>query len=144
MTLVLQLLNEKGHDMWSIHPDDTVYNAIKKMAEKDIGSLVVLEEERVVGIVTERHYARNVVLRGRSSRSTPIREIMTTRVVYTRPERSVEECLAIMTQQRVRHLPVMENGRLIGIISTGDLVKSIIAEQKFLIDELTQFIAGER
>jgi CBS domain-containing protein len=144
MTLVLQLLNEKGHGVWSIHPDDTVYNAIKQMAEKDIGSLVVQEEGRIVGIITERHYARNVVLRGRSSKSTPIREIMATRVVYARPERSVEECLAIMTQERIRHLPVMEDGRLIGIISIGDLVKSIIAQQKFIIDELTQFIAGER
>jgi CBS domain-containing protein len=144
MTLVLKLLQEKGHDVWSIRPDETVYDAIRLMAEKNIGALAVIEGDRVVGIITERHYARNVVLLGRSSPATPVRDVMESRVVYVRPERTVEECMAVMTEQRIRHLLVMDNGSLAGIISIGDLVKSIISHQKFIIDELIHFIAGNR
>lgn len=145
MTLVLNVLQQKKHaTVYSIHPDDTVYDAIRIMAEFDIGSLVVLEEARLVGILTERHYARNVFLRGRSSLTTPVRDVMESRVVYVGAQRTVEECMAVMTEKRIRHLPVLEDGRLIGIISIGDLVRSIISEQEFIIDELTRFIAGAR
>lgn len=144
MTLVLKLLQEKGHAVWSIRPDDTVYDAIERMADKDIGSLVVMDGDRVVGIITERHYARNVILRGRTSPQTPVGEVMESRVIYVRPERTVEECMAVMTEERTRHLLVMDDGKLVGVISIGDLVKSIISEQQFIIDELIHFIAGNR
>jgi CBS domain-containing protein len=144
MTLVLKLLQEKGREVWTIGPDDTVYDAVKTMADKNIGALVVIDEERVVGIITERHYARNVILRGRSSPATPVSDVMETRVVYVRPDRTVEECMAVMTEARIRHLLVMDDGKLEGIISIGDLVKSIISQQKFIIHELIHFIAGNR
>jgi CBS domain-containing protein len=111
MKLVANVLQQEEHGtVYSIHPDDTVYNAIRIMAEFDIGSLVVLEDARVVGMITERHYARNVILRGRSSPTTPIREVMEGRVVYVGPRRTVEECMAVMTEKKIRHLPVMEDG----------------------------------
>jgi CBS domain-containing protein len=112
------------------------------MAENDIGSLVVIEREKVVGIITERHYARNVVLKGKTSPATPVRDIMERNVITVRPEQRVEECMAIMTARRVRHLPVMEGGKLVGIISIGDLVKSIISGQRFVIDQLEHYIHG--
>lgn len=142
MQTVQQLLDEKGHEVWSIPPDALVYDAVAQMAEKEIGALMVIESGRVVGLVSERDYARKVVLKGRFSRETQVRDIMTTRVVYAHLEQSVEECMAILTDQRVRHLPVMEQGRLVGIISIGDLVKAIITEQKFIIDQLVHYIAS--
>ena len=117
MTTLRQLLDQKGRNIWSIHPDATVFDAIAKMAEKDIGSLLVLEGEELVGIITERHYARNVVLKGKTSPATPVREIMETHVVIAQPGQSVDECMAVMSEERVRHLPVFEGKKPIGIVS---------------------------
>lgn len=142
MQTVQQLLDEKGHEVWSIPPDALVYDAVALMADKEIGSLIVIESARVIGLVSERDYARKIILKGRSSRETQVRDIMTTRVVYAHLEQTVEECMAVLTDQRVRHLPVMEKGRLVGIISIGDLVKAIITEQKFIIDQLVHYIAS--
>ena len=142
MITIRQLLDQKGPEIVSIHPDATVFDAIAKMADNDIGSLVVIEREGLVGIITERHYARNVVLKGKTSPTTPVREIMEENVVTIRPEQRVEECMALMTAKRVRHLPVMEGGKLVGIISIGDLVKTIISGQRFVIDQLEHYIHG--
>ena len=140
MTTVKQLLDYKGHVVFSISPDASVFQAIKKMADKNIGSLVVIDHDALVGIITERHYARNVVLKGRASPSTPVQAIMETDVVCARPEQTVEDCMAIMTDKKVRHLPVIENGSLIGLISIGDLVQAIISHQKFTIEQLEFYI----
>ena len=144
MTAVRQLLDQKGRNIWSIHTDATVFDAIAKMAEKDIGSLVVMEGEDLVGIITERHYARNVVLKGKTSLTTPVRDIMERHVVIAQSGQSVDECMAVMSEERVRHLPVFEGKELIGIVSIGDLVKSIIGDQKFVIVQLERYIHGER
>ena len=142
MTTVQQLLDEKGHDVWSVGPDESVFDAIQKMATKDAGSLVVMEDGEPVGIFTERHYARDVVLKGKSSPTTPVRDIMATRLICVGPGQTVEECMAVMTENRVRHLPVLVDNRLVGLVSIGDLVKSIIADQKFTIEQLEHFITG--
>lgn len=142
MKSVRQLLDAKGHEVWSINPDASVFEAIELMATKSIGALIVIEEAGPVGIVSERDYARKVILKGRSSRQTPVREIMTTRVVYAKIDQTVEECMALMTEKRIRHLPVMDNNDLTGVISIGDLVKSIIDEQQFIIEQLEQYISG--
>ena len=144
MTTVRQLLNQKGRNIWSIHPDATVFDAVAKMAEKDVGSLAVMEGDELVGIVTERHYARNVILKGKTSPATPVRDIMERHVVIAQPEQSVDQCMAIMSEERVRRLPVFDGEKLIGIVSIGDLVKSIIGDQKFTIIQLEQYIHGER
>ena len=136
------ILTVKGHDIWSIEPGASVYDAMKLMAEKEIGALMVMEGAKLVGIISERDYARKVILHGRSSRTTQVREIMTSRVVYAQPEQNIEEYMALMTEKRVRHLPVMEAGELVGVISIGDLVKSIITEQKFIIEQLERYITG--
>jgi CBS domain-containing protein len=140
MTTVKQLLDQKGREVFSIHPDATVFDAIKKMADKNVGSLVVLDDDKLVGIITERHYARKVVLEGRASPATPVQTIMETSVIYAKPQQSVEECMAVMTDKKIRHLPVIENGRLIGIISIGDLVQAIISHQQFTIEQLEFYI----
>ncbi|MGB6394429.1 MAG: CBS domain-containing protein [Bradyrhizobium sp.] len=142
MTTIRQLLREKGHKICSVGPESTVYDAMRKMADEDIGSLVAMEGGKIVGIITERHYARNVVLKGRTSPATRVRDIMENEVLYAQPDQSVEECMAIMTDKRVRHLPVIEQGKEIGLVSIGDLVKSIISDQKFTIDQLEHFIQG--
>ena len=142
MTTVRQLLDQKGRKIWSIHPDATVFDAIAKMAEKDIGSLVVMDRDELVGIITERHYSRNVVLKGKTSPTTPVRDIMERHVVVARPEQSVDQCMVLMSEKRVRHLPVFEGKKPIGIVSIGDLVKSIIGDQKFTIDQLEHYIHG--
>ncbi len=142
MTKVHQLLGQKGRDVLSIRPDDSVFDAIQKMSDEDVGALVVIENDKLVGMLTERIYAREVFLKGRSSRETAVRDIMETQVVYARPEQTVEECMAVMTENRVRHLPVLEGEQLIGIVSIGDLVKSIIAEQKFTIEQLQHYVRG--
>ena len=144
MTTVRQLLDQQGRNIWSIHPDATVFDAVAKMAEKDIGSLVVMEGEELVGIITERHYARNVVLKGKTSPATPVRDIMERHFVIARPEESVDQCMAVMSEKRVRHLPVFDGKKPIGIVSIGDLVKSIIDDQKFTIIQLEHFIHVER
>ena len=143
MTTVRQLLlDQKGRNIWSIHPDATVFDAIAKMADKDVGSLVVMDGDELIGIITERHYARNVVLKGKASPAMPVREIMERHVVIARPEESVEQCMVLMTEKRIRHLPVFEGEKPIGILSIGDLVKSIIGDQKFTIDQLEHYIRG--
>jgi CBS domain-containing protein len=141
---VRHLLARKGAEIWSIGPGDTVFDAIKKMADKNVGSLVVIEDGRLVGIITERHYARNVVLKGRASPKTRVREIMEPNVVYVCPDHTVEQCMALMTSKMVRHLPVIEDETLLGIVSIGDLVKSIIRDQKFVIEQLEHYISGTR
>ena len=140
MTTVRQLLKQKGATTLSIHPDATVFDAITKMAESDIGALLVMDGEGLVGIITERHYARNVMLKGKTSPTTAVRDIMERRVVCARPEQTVEQCMALMTDKRVRHLPVLEGQKVTGIVSIGDLVKSIISDQKFIIEQLEHYI----
>lgn len=142
MSKVSQILDLKGRNVWSIAPAVTVYDAMRLMADKGVGALLVLEGEKLRGIVTERDYARKVILQGRSSRTTQVSEIMTARVAYAGLDQDIEECMAIMTEERVRHLPVINNGRVVGIISIGDLVKSIIDEQKFMIEQLVRYING--
>jgi CBS domain-containing protein len=142
MRRVRDILESKGHDVWCIEPGALVYDAMKLMADKGIGALLVMEGAKLVGIISERDYARKVILQGRSSHSTQVREIMTARVVYTEPERNIEECMALMTDKRIRHLPVVEAGQVCGVISIGDLVKAIIAEQKFIIEQLERYISS--
>jgi CBS domain-containing protein len=142
MATIRQLLLDKGNKVHSIGPEDTVYDAIRKMADESIGSLIVMDGGKIVGIITERDYARNVVLKGRASPATRVRDIMEPRVLYAKPDQSVEECMAIMTDKRVRHLPVIEQEKAIGVISIGDLVKNIISHQKFIIDQFEHFIRG--
>ena len=144
MVTIRQLLDQKGGKVCSIHPDATVFDAVAKMADNDIGSLIVMDSDVLVGIITERHYARNVILKGRTSPATLVREIMERQVITVRPEQTVEECMALMTDKRVRHLPVIEGGRIAGIVSIGDLVKSVIDDQKFVIDQLHHYISGSR
>lgn len=144
MVSAKQLIEMKGCEVWTVRPDQTVYEAIGKMAEKDVGSLLVLDGHKLVGIITERHYARNVVLKGKASPETKVREIMARTVVCARPEHTVDRCMDLMTRHRVRHLPVLDKGRVIGIISIGDLVKSIIQDQNFIIAELENYICGEK
>lgn len=144
MTTIRQLLDKKGHEVFSVSPDDTVYDSIRKMADKNVGSLVVMDGNKLVGIITERHYARNVILKGRASPTTRVRDIMETNVVFVRPDQSVEECMSIMTERLVRHLPVIDQGELAGIVSIGDLVKDTISDQTFVIEQLVQFIHGTR
>ena len=144
MTIVRHILDKKGHVVWTIRPDDTVSAAIEEMARKDVGALVVVDNGDPIGIFTERHYARDVFLKGRSSPTTVVKDVMRTGFLYVTPERTVEECMAIMTAERVRHLPVMDDGNLVGLISIGDLVKSIIEDREFVIDQLTNYITRTR
>lgn len=141
MARVKQILQGKGHDVWAIGPEASVFDAIAMMADKEVGALLVTEADKLVGVVTERDYARKVVLQGRSSKGTKIRDIMTSRIAYARPEQSVEECMSMMTEKRIRHLPVMDGDNLLGIISIGDLVKAIIEEQQQVIAHLEQYIS---
>lgn len=144
MVAVHHILDQKGREVWSVQPGDTVYDAIKMMADKDIGALMVLDGSKIIGIVTERDYARNVFLKGRGSPQTLVGEIMCCNVVCVDPNNSIEECMAIMTARRVRHLPVIKDGELLGIISIGDLVKSIISDRDFEIEQLEHYIRGAR
>jgi CBS domain-containing protein len=142
MTIVQQILDAKGHDVHFIRPDDTVLHALKTMASKNVGAVLVKDDDRLVGIFTERHYARDVFLKGRSSPTTPVREVMETDIVYVEPGQSAEACMAVMTEKRIRHLPVLSDGRLVGVISIGDLMKSIIADREFSIDQLVRYVRG--
>ena len=139
---VRHLLSQKGEKVWTISPNAKVLDAVAKMADKDVGSLVVMEGEKLVGIITERHYSRDVVLKGRTSPNTLVGEIMETNVIHVTSEQSVERCMALMTDKRVRHLPVVEGTKLIGIISIGDLLKHIISKREFDIDQLEHYIQG--
>ena len=145
MKSVAHILKSKPDPtVYTIAPTASVFDALKLMAEKSIGALVVIEGEKVVGIITERDYARKIILMARSSKETPVRDIMTSSVMYVRPDQTSEECMVLMTENRLRHLPVIDNGKLIGLISIGDLVKDIISEQKFIIQQLEHYITGER
>ncbi len=144
MSKIKDLLASKGNEVWSIGPAHSVYQAIEMMALKGVGALTVLSDEgQLVGIISERDYARKVILQGKSSKSTPVSEIMTQNVVFIEPTYRVEEAMALMTAKRVRHLPVMTDGNLVGMISVGDLVKSIIDEQSHVIEQLERYIKGE-
>jgi CBS domain-containing protein len=142
MTTAHDILRFKGRTVHSVRPGDTVLAALGVMAEHDIGAVLVLEGDAVAGILTERDYARKVALAGRSSKDSPVRAIMTSNVVCVRPSNTVEDCMGLMTERRVRHLPVVENGRVVGLISIGDLVKATIDEQEFTINQLKNYIAG--
>ena len=145
MKTAAQVLKSKPvQGVETVAPSTSVFDAVRLMAEKNIGALLVLEGERIAGIVTERDYARKIVLLGRSSKETPVGDIMSSPVMYVRPDQSNEECMALMTDNRVRHLPVVDNGKLLGLVSIGDLVKDIISEQKFIIEQLEHYISGER
>ena len=143
MKTVRDLLEQKGSDVWSIGPRATVYEALQLMAEKEIGAVLVLEEERVIGILSERDYARKVVLMERTSRETPVEQIMSPDPVCVGPDEMIDECLAIMTARRFRHLPVLEEGRLLGVISIGDAVKGKIEDLEFVNRQLESYIKGQ-
>lgn len=142
MKTVKEILRTKGYDVWSTTPDATVFDALTEMAQKDVGALTVMENGRLAGIISERDYARKVILQGKTSRTTLVHEIMSSPVIYVTPEQTVEECMTLLTGRRIRHLPVMENDQVVGIISIGDLVKAIITEQQFLIEQLESYING--
>ena len=142
MKLVSDILRSKGDKIWVVKPDDTVFDSLRRMAQKEVGALLVLDGDKLVGIVTERDYARKVILEGKSSKDSAVSEIMTKRVLCVSPERTLDECMALMTDKRVRHLPVLDHKRVVGILSIGDLVKAMISEQKVLIDQLQHYIAG--
>ena len=142
MHTVKELLRQKGSQVWIIAPEATVYEALELMAAKNIGSLVVIEQEHVAGMFTERDYARKVSLKGRSSKTTTVRELMTPDVLYVSPDDTIENCMALMTEKRLRHLPVMESGKLAGVVSIGDIVKVVISEREFTIRELERYITG--
>ncbi len=142
MTTAVEILDEKGHDVYSVTPDDTVLDALRLLADKGVGALLVMEGDKLVGIVTERDYARKVILAGKASRDTLVREVMTSKVLYAGPHRTVDECMALMTDINARHLPVLDGERVVGVLSIGDLVRVKLREQNFLIDQLRQYIAG--
>jgi len=145
MKKVAQILRSKTDPtVHTIAPSVLMFDALTLMAEKNIGALVIMEGETIVGVLSERDYARKVVLLGRSSKETLVREVMTYPVLYVGPQQSTEECMALMTEKRLRHLPVLEDGKLIGLISIGDLVKDIISEQNFVIEQLQYYISGQR
>ncbi len=143
MKYVRDILRDKGkRPVWTVEAEDTVYTALQLMAEKDIGAVLVMESGRLAGILSERDYARKIILKGRVSKDTPVRDIMVENVIGVSPSVSVEECMALMTEKRVRHLPVFEGDRLIGIVSIGDVVKAQIADREFEISQLTDYITG--
>jgi CBS domain-containing protein len=142
MTTAHDILKFKGHTVHSVRPDDTVLAALGVMAEHDVGAVLVLDGDRLAGILTERDYARKVALVGRASKDSPVSAIMTANVVCVPPSHTVEDCMQVMTERRVRHLPVVENSRVVGLVSIGDLVKATIDEQEFTINQLKSYIAG--
>jgi len=142
MKTIRNLLDEKGSRVWSVGPQATVYEALALMAEKGIGALIVTDDTRLIGLFSERDYARNVVLKGRTSHDMPVREIMSSPVLCVTPEQPLEEAMALMTEHRVRHLPVIHEDGVLGIVSIGDLIKSIISEQKFIIEQLEHYISS--
>jgi len=143
MELIRYLIKAKGNEIWSIEPGASVFDAVKLMADKGVGALMVMKGNKLEGVISERDYARKVILKNRLSRETSVEEIMTTRVVYAHPEQNVEECMALMTEKRIRHLPIMVEEKLLGVVSIGDLVKSIIAQQQLTIKQLEQYVSGD-
>ena len=142
MKFVNEILKGKGRDVWTVSPDSTVYDALQVMADKNVGALMVLEDDQVVGVFSERDYARKVILKGKASKDTPVSEIMSTKLVWVRPDQTIEDCMNLMTNRRIRHLAVLEEGRPIGVISIGDVVKAIISEQEFTIQQLEHYITS--
>lgn len=142
MKTVKELLKAKGYDIWAVAPEASVYDALKLMADKNTGAVLVIEDDCLVGILSERDYARKVIFKGKLPEDTPVWEIMTEKVLCVRPDQTVEECMALMTNKRVRHLPVLEGDQLIGVISIGDVVKAIISEREFMIGQLENYIMG--
>jgi len=139
---VKDILSQKGHNVWRIKPDDTVFHAISLMSDKNVGSLLVMNGDELRGIISERDYREKVILQGRTSKTTAVKEIMTQDVYCMTPEASVEECMALMTNKKFRHLPILEDNEVVGIVSIGDLVKSIISKQQIEIEHLTNYIVG--
>lgn len=144
MTTVRDLLKVKGDAVWSVPPDATVFEALELMSDRNIGAVLIMEGAVLIGILSERDYARKVEMAGRSARDTIVREIMTRRVLTVQPDQTVADCMALMTEHRMRHLPVMQNGRLLGLISIGDVVRAVISEQEFVIGQLETYIMGRR
>jgi CBS domain-containing protein len=145
MLTVRELLERKGYDIWSISPDASVHDAVQVLDEKNVGALMVVDEDmELIGLVSERDVARKIVLREEPTKHTPVRQIMTQDVLYVTPDESIEECMAIMTDKHIRHLPVLEDDKLIGVISIGDVVKSVIGEKEFMIEQLEHYIQGRR
>ncbi len=142
MKLVKDILGTKGADIYSIRPEDSVFDALTMMSDKKIGALVVMEDGKLKGVISERDYARKVFLKGRSSPQTRVSEIMSSHVVCATPKQSAEECMALMTDKRVRHLPILDHNQIIGVVSIGDLVKAIISDQQFIIEQLEHYING--
>ena len=142
MRTVQDILRTKGKAVWSVTPDTTVYDALRLMAEKNIGAVLVLEEDCIAGVLSERDLARKVALKDRTPRDTLARDIMSTRVVGVGPGQTVEECMAIMTEKRIRHLPVVDGEEVVGVVSIGDVVKTIISQQEFMIEQLENYITG--
>ncbi len=144
MKTVSMVLGAKGHDVWRVPPDASVLEALKVMAEHGIGALIVMDGDRLVGLFSERDYARKVILKGKSSATTLVREIMSSEVIVVQPSQSIKECMKLMTHHRVRHLPVLEDNRMMGILSIGDVVKAIISEQRSMIHDLEDYIVQRR
>lgn len=142
MLKVKDILKTKGNNIWSVSPEATVYEALEIMAEKKIGALVVLKDEKLAGIFSERDYARKVILLGKSSKDTPVGELMTSKVYFVQPEQTVEESMALMSTHHIRHLPVLDDNDLVGVISLGDAVNAVMTAQKITIQDLTNFITG--
>jgi CBS domain-containing protein len=142
MITVRDILQRKGNQIWSVAPDSTVYDALTLMAEQNVGALLVLDGEKIVGVFSERDYARKIILKGKASKETSVDEIMTSEVTTVHPGQFVEECMALMTDKRIRHLPVLEGEKLAGLISIGDVVKAIISDREFIIKQLESYITG--
>ncbi len=144
MKTIRQILDKKGRGAFTVTSDSSVFDALKLMAEKNIGAVIVADYDNVVGIMSERDYARKVILHGKASKDTPVKEIMTEKVLYVTPENTTDECMALMADKRIRHLPVLETGKLIGVISISDIVNAIIEEDKYIIEQLENYITGGR
>jgi CBS domain-containing protein len=142
MTTVSQLLRNKGGAVWSVSPETSVYHALELMADKNIGAVLVLDGAKLAGIFSERDYARKIILHGKASKDTPVKDIMTSKVVTVRPDQTIETCMALMTDKHFRHLPVVDGDQVVGVISIGDVVKAVIAEQEFRIEQLESYITG--
>lgn len=142
MVTVRQVMREKGEDVWSVSPDATVFEAIQVMAEKGVGALLVMEWSRLVGIISERDYTRKIVLKDRSSRATKVRDIMTQKVIHVTPDTSIDECMILMSDNRIRHLPVLDGDRVVGVMSVKDVLHNIISEKQSLIQQLESYITG--